>query len=798
MLASARLRFLAEGIAWARARSVEDHRLPQAEGHPFGKYQLLDRIAAGGMAEIYRARYTGAAGVTKAVVVKKILPHYAGNRNFVSMFINEAKIVVGLSHGNIAQVFDFGEIDGEYFLAMELVDGQPLSRVMHRAKEMGMPVIPIPFAVYIMMETCKGLHYAHTRLDEQGRPLNIIHRDVSPQNILISYEGQLKIVDFGIAKARNAIKVDTEIGAVKGKYVYFAPEQARGKEIDARTDVFAAGTCLYEMLCGRLPFEGKMMEALGKIVRCDFPRPRQVNPEIPLDLERILLLAMEAERADRYPTAQAFQEALSGYLYAHEPTFSAAQLAHLMSYLYESDLVAEGRPVQLPKDFLEQALQWRAPLKAPGRSSGPKAPPRPELPDLDDSGPLEASGPIEVSGALEVSGPISTSEALETSGPLEASGPIDDVIDSRGVELPSMVARIPTRWAFLGAPIVAMLIAALVVLAVGHFGSFSVRLTSSPPGAWVEVDGQRAPGVTPMMISNLAGDRPHLIRVSALGMKPWSKTVSPAHGQTLALDAHLETDGLRAPPPPAPEPATPVSIQPKSAPSPPAPDPAPAPAEGEPHELQLPLTGSARLSPRAHTCLIPRTKSARMGLDPTKTYRIWTEAKLSASQVFFFAEGTPDLGANDRFGLLTGKPQTLRHATALYAFAILSDAARDASWTARVRVHERGERAAQVLMVSAKENAIEPDPDERLRIRGLDPSRHYTLKLRQGNPPARLSSGNFNVVSRVLAAQTLRVLDVDTAYELNGIDRLDLFFADSARADGPGWLELDLAEALRP
>src|SRR5579872_2659086 len=241
------------------------------------------------MAEIYRARYNAAAGVTKRVVVKRILPHFAGNPSFVSMFVNEAKIAVGLSHGNIAQVFDFGQINGDYFLAMEFVDGQPLSKVLRRAKAMELPAIPTAFAVDIAIEICKGLHYAHTRLDEQGRPLNIIHRDISPQNLIVSYEGQVKIVDFGIAKARNASVGETHAGAVKGKYVYFAPEQARGKELDARTDVFATGSVLYEMVCGRLPFEGRMMDVLGKLVRCEFARPRAVNPDIAPALEKILL-----------------------------------------------------------------------------------------------------------------------------------------------------------------------------------------------------------------------------------------------------------------------------------------------------------------------------------------------------------------------------------------------------------------------------------------------------------------------------------------------------------------------------
>jgi serine/threonine protein kinase len=154
----------------------------------FGKYELLDRIAAGGMAEIFRARYEPAKGVSKQVVIKRILPAYAENKGFIGMFTNEAKIAMGLSHGNIAQVFDFGAIDGDYFLAMELVDGQPLSKVAKRAKELGLPVLPSDIAAFIVAELLKGLHYAHTRLDEDGRPLRIVHRDVSPQNVLLGFE----------------------------------------------------------------------------------------------------------------------------------------------------------------------------------------------------------------------------------------------------------------------------------------------------------------------------------------------------------------------------------------------------------------------------------------------------------------------------------------------------------------------------------------------------------------------------------------------------------------------------------
>ena len=210
----------------------------------FGKYQLLERLAVGGMAELYRARFQAMAGVSKPVVIKKILPAFADSQAFVSMFVNEARIVVSLSHGNIAQVFDFGEIDGEYFLAMEYVHGQPLSRVLRRAHALQFPFLPEPIALQIAIGMCRGLHYAHSRVDERGRSLQIVHRDVSPQNILLGYAGEVKIVDFGIARARGATDAVMQASGVKGKFPYFSPEQARGEPVDFRTDLYATGVVL--------------------------------------------------------------------------------------------------------------------------------------------------------------------------------------------------------------------------------------------------------------------------------------------------------------------------------------------------------------------------------------------------------------------------------------------------------------------------------------------------------------------------------------------------------------------------
>jgi len=531
----------------------------------FGKYQLLERIATGGMAEIYRARYQAAAGVTKLVVIKKILPHYAGNKNFVSMFINEAKITVGLSHGNIAQVFDFGEIDGEYFIAMEFVHGQALSRVLRKARGTDLPTLPPPVAVAIAMEMCKGLHYAHTRLDERGQPLNIIHRDVSPQNVIVSYEGQVKIVDFGIAKARNATQAETESGAVKGKYVYFSPEQARGRDVDARTDVFATGIVLYEMLCGKLPFEGKMMEVLARVLRGDFPRPRALNPRIPAALERIMLTSMATDKGQRYATAQVFQDALSSYLHSSAPNFSSNALESVMSYLFEKELVVEGIPVKLPPNFLNQLASWQemppfAEQDESTRSDKPSSkarmlpalprsqrpPPAPALTAAEPQSETPAEETDEMpSRAPRGGGPhsgqvydpvsqISTNKMdPEPSDTLVSSPePLSVVVDAAQlsaservtVTRPGGLRRLP-RWIFIALPLGALLVSGAAVFLGGpRRATGTLTLDFTPPNAAVFVDGKPRPGTTPMSIPDLSVGT-HTVEVRLTGYNAWQKTI---------------------------------------------------------------------------------------------------------------------------------------------------------------------------------------------------------------------------------------------------------------------------------
>ncbi|MBN1208078.1 MAG: protein kinase [Myxococcaceae bacterium] len=360
-------------------------------GARFGRYELVSRLGRGGMAETYRARLVGEAGVTKPVLIKKVLPEYANDQAFTTMFISEARISATLSHGTIAQVYDFGRVDGEYFLAMEYVDGQPLDRIIKRALKSGPTCIPAPLAAFIGIEMCRGLHYAHTRKDEQGKPLGIVHRDISPDNVLVSYEGQVKIVDFGIAKARELRGFNTEPGVVKGKYLFFSPEQARGHEVDARTDVWATGIVLYEMLCGQLPVQGPQYVAVHRLIKGDFPRPRELNPALPVELEDIVMQALAVNREERTGSCHELGDALAGFLYSAEPRFSGMSLSHFAQALFREDLIAEGRQVQIPRSFQEQLSRWQG-ATAPSRSATPPAEPMPRAPQPPpDTVPAESA-----------------------------------------------------------------------------------------------------------------------------------------------------------------------------------------------------------------------------------------------------------------------------------------------------------------------------------------------------------------------------------------------------------------------
>ncbi len=309
------------------------------EPRQFGKYFLIDKLAMGGMAEIYKAKTYGVDGFEKVLVVKKILAHCAADRDFITMLTDEAKLSVLLSHANIVQVYDLGKVGEDYFIAMEYIHGINLRDIMYSCRE-AQRNVPPEIAVYIVSEICKGLDYAHRKGDANGNELKIVHRDISPQNILLSYEGEVKIVDFGIAKAAMNIS-HTMAGILKGKIAYMSPEQAMGKTVDQRTDIFSTGILLYEALVGSKLYTGESQFEVLKKIRTTTITADNLPDAIPQALRPILAKALAYEVEDRYQTAADFQIDLTKYLYSTYADFSPRKLAAFIKEVFREDIMRE-------------------------------------------------------------------------------------------------------------------------------------------------------------------------------------------------------------------------------------------------------------------------------------------------------------------------------------------------------------------------------------------------------------------------------------------------------------------------
>ncbi|MBI5497847.1 MAG: cyclic nucleotide-binding domain-containing protein [Deltaproteobacteria bacterium] len=284
-------------------------------GTLFGRYQLLRRLAVGGMAEVFVARSASLGGVNRTCVIKRILPEYSQNRTFVSMFIDEARILIGLNHVNVVRLYDFGQVDGSYFMALEYVSGCNLVAILQQIFSAQASMDPMA-AAFVGREVGRGLHHAHVQQDAQGNALGIVHRDVSPHNVLVSLEGHIKVADFGIAQARNKMTLTTP-GTVMGKFAYMAPEQATGARVDARADVFSLGVLLHEALAGARLFSAPTpAETLVKLVNWEPPPPSRTRPQVPADLDAVVMRALQKQPVKRFQTADELAVALDGLLQA--------------------------------------------------------------------------------------------------------------------------------------------------------------------------------------------------------------------------------------------------------------------------------------------------------------------------------------------------------------------------------------------------------------------------------------------------------------------------------------------------
>ena len=303
----------------------------------FGKYTLLRQLATGGMAEIWLAEQRGPGGFNKRMVIKRILPHLAGEGDMAQMFVDEARIVAQLTHPNIGQVFELGEHDGDYFIAMEFIDGLDLAELRDECQREGAE-IPVAHAARIIRDVLQALDYAHNFSDHDGNEVELIHRDISPQNILISNEGVVKLVDFGVAKT-ELNRTKTETGAVKGKFAYMAPEQIESQSLDQRVDIFAVGAVFYELLTGKKPF-GDDLQAVSRITSVDATDPRSHRDDIPEPIARIILKALQRDREKRFSTASEMERAVESYLQGVDGVYGKRKLATMVRQL---------RGIQTPK-----------------------------------------------------------------------------------------------------------------------------------------------------------------------------------------------------------------------------------------------------------------------------------------------------------------------------------------------------------------------------------------------------------------------------------------------------------------
>ncbi|MFO0658809.1 MAG: serine/threonine-protein kinase [Polyangiaceae bacterium] len=378
------------------------------------RYRVIERIAAGGMAEVYRAESASLQGFRKSVAIKRVLPHLAQNKQFIEMFIDEARLGARLSHSNCVQVFDIGMGDGTYFIVMEYVDGADLRSLLQWYIDIRGP-FPIAEAVYVIMKVCEGLHYAHMLADEDGGHLGIVHRDVSPPNVLITKYGEIKVADFGLAKANTNVVAEEE-GIIKGKYSYLAPEAIDRQEVDARSDLFATGAMLWELIAGRKLFQGKTdLETVRMVAKAQVPRLNTFNRQVDPMLHSIIDRSLARNSDERYQSCEEFSEALNQWLFSSGQPVGSFNIAKLVRDFQErrkkpdiADLlnatlqqhfnIVSVQPNHAQEDFLSSFADLESTFK-------PRAPQR-SRPAID---PM-----AELAGELEDDPPRATPEPSQT------------------------------------------------------------------------------------------------------------------------------------------------------------------------------------------------------------------------------------------------------------------------------------------------------------------------------------------------------------------------------------------------
>ncbi len=584
-----------------------------------GKYVLLGRLGAGGMGKIYLAHAPGPAGIDKLLVVKRLHSHLTNDQVLVNSFLDEARLSMALNHPNIVHTYDVGDVDGRYFMVMEYIEGQNLGVVLRAAKRSGQYPKSQTWAG-LFLGVLDGLHAAHTARDARGRPLHIIHRDVSPQNVLITYEGLPKLVDFGIAKAAMRVS-ETDAGTLKGKYAYMSPEQVRGDDLDARSDVFAAGIVLWECLAGRRLYKAEtIVRSVERILNEPLISPVRINPACDAGLASVALKALQKRREDRFASAEAFKEALQDALDAAGVRYRMSEGKELMHRLF-ADVIDTQRAVleatlNRPEEAIEDdedeprkngdsqsdlrmpqlgirphhesttpSAARRSPLvTAEGDILSPPAPPaprttrapRPATASTGSMPPSPSSSPLSPSSSSSLSSSSATSPPSVLAPPRDEEVPTRDFRppqrsvlagpdEATATGVPAAASRRRSPWG----PVAAALLGAAVVVAVwvGRRGGTDAVTPSPPPLAPPVAPPSPAPAPPPVETVVAPPPAPSPV-VEALpgGDEPGDEPIvdEPPAPPPAVVDKRPS----RRPPPRRPSPPPPVEVKPEPRPAP--------------------------------------------------------------------------------------------------------------------------------------------------------------------------------------------------------------------------------------
>jgi serine/threonine protein kinase len=501
----------------------------------FGKYTLIRRLATGGMAELFLAIQKSVAGFEKLIVIKRILPAMNQDRAFIEMLMHEARIAATLSHPNIVQIFDVGTVDGTYFIAMEHVHGEDLRSIVRQMKNRNVVEFPLEHALSIVLGMCAGLAYAHDRRDLDGTALNIVHRDISPQNVVITFTGDVKVVDFGIAKSDARLHENTRSGKLKGKIPYMSPEQARGEEVDWRSDIFAAGVMLFELTTGKRLFKGASeFETLKLICEREYPLPSQVRLGYPRELESIVMRALARDRAQRWQSAREMQAALEEFVRRERLPVSNIALSQFMQGLFEDKLASQ-------KEALLQGKQL-ADIIAPDQGA-------------------DSAGSLDLRNTGSTSSTSAGAAARTLTGGRAGRGRAGLLLAALGAAAAVVIGLGIATWArhraagrpppAANAPAAPIAADAPPPTALAGVGRGALAIASDPPGASIVVNGEDTGQTTPSTLAKLALGAPYAIALKKDGFQDAAQTVTlTAQDPSGAVSLVLQRDPPAADPSP--------------------------------------------------------------------------------------------------------------------------------------------------------------------------------------------------------------------------------------------------------